>query len=76
MVLVSAIVIARVCVKLYPEVLTILSNQSSCVPDGAPFEVGPSLEHYSTSQLYFVYWNTGYGVKSRESDCSWVSLTV
>ena len=35
-VLISAVVVASVCVQLYTEVLAVFSYQTSCVPHGTP----------------------------------------
>ena len=55
-VLIGTVVIARVGVQFDPEVLAVLAHQPSRVPDGAPFQVRPSLEDHPTSQLNVVYW--------------------
>ena len=55
-VLIGTVVVARVGVQFDPEVLAVLAHQPSRVPDGAPFQVRPSLEDHPTSQLNVVYW--------------------
>ena len=55
-VLIGTVVISRIGAKLDAEILTVLSDQTSGVPNRAALQVGTALKHHPAPQLYFVNW--------------------